>query len=251
MTGAITRIDDHTFEVAGLRFELTQDPARTTSSASVVLMKSPSMLSLYDDLINRLLPRNVLEFGIFEGGSALYFGATKDFDRYVGIDLRPRSEVVFAQMEKAGLNRKVRLHYGVSQADTAAVNRIIRKEFDEKPLDLIIDDASHLLGPSRVAFEETFPRLRPGGVYVLEDWGWAHWEGGTFQEPSGQWNDQPALTTLVFELTMAMASNPRIISKIEIGSASWMFVTRGHGPVPENFSLASVIRNRNRPLPSI
>ena len=41
---------------------------------------------------------------------------------------------------------------------------------DGEPLDLVIDDASHLYGPTMASFEVLFPRLRPGGLYVIEDW---------------------------------------------------------------------------------
>jgi hypothetical protein len=43
-------------------------------------------------------------------------------------------------------------------------------EFGQDPLDLVIDDASHLYGPSLATFETLFPALREGGLYVLEDW---------------------------------------------------------------------------------
>lgn len=48
---------------------------------------------------------------------------------------------------------------------------------------------------------------------------------------------------------MAMASNPRLISRIEIGSGSCMFITRGPDPIPSDFSLAGTIRNRGKALP--
>jgi predicted methyltransferase len=39
---------------------------------------------------------------------------------------------------------------------------------DDQLLDLVVDDTSHL-GPTRASFNTLFPRLRPGGVYVIED----------------------------------------------------------------------------------
>lgn len=88
-----------------------------------------------------------------------------------------------------GLSDRVRLHYGMSQGDRAAVGAILDAEFGTGPLDMIIDDASHQLDLPRASFEVAFPRLRPGGVYVLEDWGWAHW-AGSLQQPDGQRHDQ-------------------------------------------------------------
>jgi hypothetical protein len=48
------------------------------------------------------------------------------------------------------------------------------EQFDGGPLDLVVDDCSHLYEPTRASFNELFPRLRPGGAYVIEDWVWAH-----------------------------------------------------------------------------
>ena len=40
--------------------------------------------------------------------------------------------------------------------------------------DLIVDDASHLYRPTLASFEVLYPRLRPGGTYVIEDWAGDH-----------------------------------------------------------------------------
>ena len=34
----------------------------------------------------------------------------------------------------------------------------------------MIDDASHLLMPTERSFDALFPRVRPGGAYIIEDW---------------------------------------------------------------------------------
>ena len=42
--------------------------------------------------------------------------------------------------------------------------------------DIIIDDCSHVGAPTRAKLLALFPRhLKPGGVYVIEDWGTADW----------------------------------------------------------------------------
>ena len=73
-------------------------------------------------------------------------------------------------------NRRATIHpyYGVDQADRATVSRILDDEFGTEPLDLVTDDASHLLDLTRTSFEMLFPRLRPGGTYIIEDWNWEH-----------------------------------------------------------------------------
>ena len=55
-------------------------------------------------------------------------------------------------------------------AHTARLAEIVDEAFGDEPLDLVVDDCSHRYKPSRASFNELFPRLRPGGVYVIEDW---------------------------------------------------------------------------------
>ncbi len=39
---------------------------------------------------------------------------------------------------------------------------------------MVIDDCSHQLAATRSSFETLFPRLRHGGLYVIEDWNADH-----------------------------------------------------------------------------
>lgn len=43
------------------------------------------------------------------------------------------------------------------------------EEFSEMVFDVIIDDASHVLSQQITSFQSLFPRLRAGGVYIIED----------------------------------------------------------------------------------
>ncbi|MFG2062577.1 class I SAM-dependent methyltransferase [Micromonospora sp. NPDC048871] len=50
------------------------------------------------------------------------------------------------------------------------------------PLDIVIDDGSHLSADVILSFQTLFPLLRPGGLYVIEDLQtsyWPGWNGGT------------------------------------------------------------------------
>ena len=64
----------------------------------------------------------------------------------------------------------MRPFYGVDQSDRVRLTEIVDAEFDGELLDLVLDDASHEYLPTRTSFEVLFPRLRPGGVFVIEDW---------------------------------------------------------------------------------
>ena len=56
----------------------------------------------------------------------------------------------------------------------ARSTEIVDHELGDAALDLVVDDASHLYEPSRASFEVLFPRLRRGGIYVIEDWSCQH-----------------------------------------------------------------------------
>jgi hypothetical protein len=111
------------------------------------------------------------------------------------------------------LDQVLRIHHDVDQADRRRLRGIADEAFGDEPLDLVVDDCSHLYGATKASFDELFPRLRPGGLYMIEDWDWV------YQEKVAEiWADQVPLTRLIFELVLAMASAPGLISEITIES---------------------------------
>jgi SAM-dependent methyltransferase len=138
------------------------------------------------------------------------FTACFELEKFVGIDICPPVEAFDAFCARHPIGRKIKTHYGVSQADKERVEAIVRDEFGSTPIDLIVDDASHGYALTRRAFEIAFPQLRPGGCYVIEDWGWAHWQG------SRMYAGETALSMLIMELTMLCASRSDIISEVRV-----------------------------------
>jgi SAM-dependent methyltransferase len=53
-------------------------------------------------------------------------------------------------------------------------------------LDIIVDDASHVGLNSAASYAALFPHLKPGGLYIIEDWGTGYFDdrpdGGHFQK---------------------------------------------------------------------
>jgi demethylmacrocin O-methyltransferase len=60
-----------------------------------------------------------------------------------------------------------------NQADPAA----LAEASGYGPFDIIIDDASHIGALTRATFLGLFPSLKPGGLYVVEDYGTSFREG--------------------------------------------------------------------------
>ncbi len=56
-----------------------------------------------------------------------------------------------------------------SQNDPVALEEWTQQVTD--PIDVIIDDGSHVMEHLKTSFMHLFPKLRPGGIYVLEDLG--------------------------------------------------------------------------------
>ena len=115
-----------------------------------------------------------------------------------------------------GLGGRLSTYYDTSQADAQAMGRILAAEFPDRNIDLIVDDASHFYFESRATVNLTLPYLRPNGLYIIEDWAWAHWPGDVWQKSQAIPSLKPALSNLVIELTMLCASRPDIISNISI-----------------------------------
>ncbi len=138
---------------------------------------------------------------------------------------------------------EVTTHWRISQEDGAMLRRVI-DEGDSAPLDLVIDDASHLYRLSRRSFELLFPRLRPGGLYALEDWYWSFLP----EEKTGDSlrATQVPLVRLVFDLIGMMGSQPGLIARIEV-YRGFVIVERGDAPLDDPVVLDELIRRRDRP----
>ena len=101
---------------------------------------------------------NIVELGISCGGSTALIAQTAEPKKLVALEL---SDEPVKQLERflEETNRRATIHpyYGVDQADRATVTRILDDEFGTEPLDLVTDDASHLLDLTRTSFEMLFP----------------------------------------------------------------------------------------------
>jgi predicted O-methyltransferase YrrM len=220
---------------------------KPSSPTEFVVIKVPAMVEMMADLADTIQPKNVFEIGIFRGGSVVLYNEMFKPRKLVSIDCHtkplPQLEE-YIRAKSAGSN--IRIELGVDQADRGRLAEICQREFGTQPLDLVVDDASHLLFETREAFRELFPRLRPGGVYVIEDWAWAHWPGDLWQE--AYFKGKEPMTNLVMELVVLAASEPDWVREVSIGH-SIVFVKRGAGTIEAGFDPANFCLNRGNPLP--
>lgn len=196
------------FEIDDVRFRIDYTvggKGAQTSENEFVIAKFPTFLERYQGL-KYTGCRNILELGVFEGGSVVFLDKLLRPNRLSAVDLMdiPRP---FLDSYVAANENRVRVHCPVSQADPAAMKRIIAEDFGGE-LDLVIDDASHYYEETRASFLSIYPQVRPGGLYVIEDWGWSYHQ--PFQGKDAPWRDKKALVNLVFELLEELSLNNSI-----------------------------------------
>jgi hypothetical protein len=116
----------------------------------------------------------IVEFGVSHGGSLQmwkqYFGPRA---RIVGIDINPTC---------AGLEEpQIEVHIG-DQADREFLRKLAAEIGD---VDVLIEDGGHTMEQQIATFEEFWPSIVDGGVYLVEDLHtsyWAKYGGGVRRE---------------------------------------------------------------------
>ena len=132
-------------------------------------------------------PVRLLEFGVFHGGSLQmwkhYLGEQAQI---VGVDINPQC----AALAEPGIE------IVIGDQEDPATHKRLRDRFGE--FDIVIDDGGHTMAQQIVTFQELYPAIKAGGIYLAEDlhtsyfadWGGGVRKPGTFIEFSKQLIDQ-------------------------------------------------------------
>ncbi len=223
----LTWRDDETFSIDDVEFlcrpifgQFRSEPGR------FCLLKRRADIELYERLIADLDPQRIVEIGTHDGGSAALVAALARPERLVTIDRRAEpSDALTHFIDTRELSSVVSAYCGVDQGDAARLGTILDESFGRAQLDLVVDDASHRVDLTRRTFNAVFPRVRPGGIYAIEDWSWAHTVLAEQTEVGGL-----PLTVLVFELVLACACTRDIVTDVSV-SKNVTLVTRGDAPL--------------------
>ena len=187
--------------------------------------------------------RNILELGMWDGGSIAFWFEYFKPDKLVGVDVQQKEDSQYFKRYKSSrsLENNIKTYWGTDQGNSALLRQIVRTEF-QGSLDLVIDDASHMYVPTKKSFETLFPLLRSGGLYIIEDWAWGHWQ--EFQKLDHPWFNEIPPTRLIFELTAATGScqDDPWISNISVFQG-FAVIERGNALLPEasEFKLDTLI----------
>ncbi|MBN2319617.1 MAG: class I SAM-dependent methyltransferase [Acidobacteria bacterium] len=184
---------------------------------------------------------NVFELGIWDGGSAAFWFEFFEPGKHVGADVQNKTDSPYfvKYVEDRDIRDRLKIYWNTDQTDRNRLLDIYRREFNE-PLDCVIDDASHLYGHTKESFETLFPLLRPGGIYIIEDWAWAHWK--SHHDINHPFSREIPLTRLIVELAEAVGTDSGIISDLSVHQG-FTVVERAPGGniVPGEFHLDDFI----------
>jgi len=134
---------------------------------------------LYDFYFRELAdqPLTLLELGVHSGESLKTFATFFKNGKVIGIDITDRGTDFSA-------HPNIRFEVG-DQTDELRLADICSRH-SPNGIDIIIDDASHYGMCSLMSYRHLFPYLKPGGFYIVEDWGTGYWDnwpdGSRFQQ---------------------------------------------------------------------
>jgi predicted O-methyltransferase YrrM len=244
--------------IDGATFELRPHKRTPTKQQWICLRKNRRITNRYLELAEEFKNSRMVEIGVDQGGSTSFFAKLLKPKKLIAIELssEPIKSVTDFLSEQDPEGR-VEIHWGVNQADRIAIPNLLDSAFGTHALDLVVDDASHLLSPSIASFEMIFPRLRPGGLYVLEDWSCDHLaELGITQaienDSDGKFlqsfsaavmkstGRRSPMSVLICQLVIASGRNPDWISELHI-SGGYCEVRRGSAEILPNTPIADYI----------
>jgi predicted O-methyltransferase YrrM len=222
------------------------------------IQKDQSIIDLYVGVCSEFRHGRIVELGIAAGGSTALLALLTEPAKLVACDIASTPVAALSEfIEHEQLTDIVRPFYGVDQGDKGRLTDIMDRELGREPIDLVVDDASHLWDKTLASFEVLYPRLRPGGSFVIEDWATQYFIGEEMMDavanPSSpryaqfkaQYDEamhtgspgRPPLARLGVELMLAATASPEVIAEVAV-NRHWISVRRGPAALdPTDFRL--------------
>jgi cephalosporin hydroxylase len=231
--------------VNGLTFRLqhTKNDHWNEGDNHFIFYKIKKLIDQYESYFKNYpenaTPKNIVEIGMWDGGSLAFWNEVFDPEKIIGIDIKESGVNEYFQNYLQKVNsksQKVKPYWGTDQADNQQLIKIVEENFENK-IDIIFDDGSHMYAQTLATFNTLFPQLKTGGIYIIEDWAWSHWKGFENILPP---NTEP--TRFVAELVQ-VAGNYGLIENITIYQG-FIVVERGSEPISGDFNILNHIYNR-------
>jgi len=246
--------------VDGITFELRPHHRNPTNKDWVCLRKNRNFTNRYLALAEEFRHCLMVEVGVDQGGSTSFFTKLFQPEGLLAIELSKKPVAALTKfLATHDSDAKVSIHWGIDQSDRVEVPRLVASAFPSQPLDLVIDDASHLLVPTTATFEMLFPRLRPGGLYVIEDWSWRHLNDRSYvtaitadpngeaarimaaaieAKPNGPF--EKPMSLLICQLVIAAGRNPDWITEVR-ATDGFCEIRRGDADIAPGTPIASYV----------
>ncbi|TLY48059.1 MAG: class I SAM-dependent methyltransferase [Gammaproteobacteria bacterium] len=127
---------------------------------------------IYDECFSNFIANRpkVLEIGVQNGGSLQILNKYLKNATFYGVDIDPKV---------LNLNLGTNIHiYNFDITDEQAINQY----FNNIEFNIIIDDGSHICSDIIQTFKLFFSKLKPGGVFLIEDLHTSYWQshGGSY-----------------------------------------------------------------------
>jgi predicted O-methyltransferase YrrM len=258
-------LGDEVVSVDGVEFRLGYHGG--SSSTRFSLIKPLALLERYRAVDPPISGSRVLELGIAEGGSTAWMALEFQPELLISVDISDQPVAALdALIRERDLSNAVRPRWGVDQADRDLLHRVLDRELDGAPLDLVFDDASHRYEPTRASFEALFPLLRPGGLYVIEDWSWELREAeivrsyftdpaapdpnerreqlvDAIADPSRWQTPARSMSHLAIEFEILCVLSSDVVASVELNQ-HWIMLRRGVADLdPATFSLDAIVHD--------
>ena len=208
-TTPLNWLNDTDFEIGGYVMSLNYEHGGSkviSTDDKFLMMKAKNFLGHYTSLVPEEC-RKILELGVYQGGSFVFLDQLLKPDRISALEL---STAPIPALDKyiSDNEDRARLYYGTSQDNVEQLRKIVSRDFDGQ-LDLVVDDASHFYEQTKTSFKTLFPLVRPGGMYIIEDWSWAFQDD--FQDPANGWYAVPSPANLIIDLMEDMTRSGLIL----------------------------------------
>ncbi|MCB1688096.1 MAG: class I SAM-dependent methyltransferase [Halioglobus sp.] len=258
----------NSFTLNGYKFNIPSSLADLMFSAEQVANSEPNSFYLgkeldilrnYFALFKQMSPKRILDLGVALGGSAVFLQLMAKPERLLALELSTkRADLLDRFIKDESLEESLHVVHGVDQGDARRVKQLCEEHFGTgRSIDLVIDDASHLLAPTRTSFETVFPLIAPGGSYIVEDFAtlpiflnpWlekaAEHDGARKLVEVGlqqfTQEDHRPLHALAMEAILGSIADPGIINRV-IVNKHWLRIIRGGKAIedPANFDLRAM-----------
>lgn len=245
----------------------TTTDVRVDGGDPIRIWKTPWMVERYLALAEEFRGGTIVELGVHRGGSTRLLTLVYEPRALLAVDINPSDPRLDEFVASDGRAERVRVAWETDQADSARLRALLDETIAAGPLDLVIDDASHLHGPTRQSFQTLFPRLRPGGLLIMEDWSHDHrvdhgLAAAIASDPTlaARFEDElreaaaptaqagpPPLSVLLIELVIVAAGCPDVVASVDLRQG-WAEIRRGDAALDDDFELTEHLGPAGRRL---